>query len=74
MNSIIKLKGKIYLMTMKILTLLALEIIILRKYVTLESIGLYLDGLGGCIRNETFSIACSHHTAEKLLSFLKRET
>lgn len=46
MNSIVKLKDKRYLMTMKILNLLALEINVLRKCVTLERIGLYPDGLG----------------------------
>lgn len=61
-------------MTMKILNLLALEINVLRKCVTLERIGLYPDGLGEYIWNETLSLACSRHTAEKLLSFLKRAT
>lgn len=49
MNSIVKLKDKSCLMTMKILNLFALKIIILRKCVTLERIGLYPDGLGECI-------------------------
>ena len=48
MNSLIKLKDERYLMTMKILNLLALERFFFLN-VTVVSIGLYLDGLGECI-------------------------